>query len=122
MQKYGYVRISFDNCIEELNENIDKSDIFKSIVCLAKSKPLPKLFDHSFMIVNCPEGIYRYESYIGEYKPRKILWNNYKEDLISCAKLFSFDDLLSKWKDIFGVLCDENTKLNLSKIKIVINN
>jgi hypothetical protein len=114
LDKYNYARVSF------MNNNIgaEKHDITYWI----KNKPEPLLFDHSFIILKYnrtvsekKSNIWRIESYIDQYGPRIVDWENYEHDIL---KLLS--DPINAWKKIFGVKCDNI--YNSDNIKVYISN
>jgi hypothetical protein len=82
----GYVRFSFRREEPEATNSIpDLNEITTSLVKIIRTRPKPKLFDHSFVIawMDSPKGYVRLESYIDQYHPRMVIWNSYQEDLSS---------------------------------------
>ena len=131
LDQFNYVTISFYNEIENSNENITNKEIMAGIKDLIfnTKNVKPKLYDHSFVLAKLNNNYIRLESYIFNYKPRQIIWNNYKEDLIKLLStnetieikdFIYLGDIVEVWKNIFNVECDQISSLD--KIKIVINN
>ena len=59
----------------------------------------PTLYDHAFIILKTDQ-IWRLESYISQYNPRRVTWNDYQTDLIQLI-----EDPINVWEKIFGVRC-----------------
>lgn len=115
LDKYEYVQVSFTNESEDIEEETPScEEIVDSFKTYLFSKPPAELFDHAFVLVKL-DSIIRFKSYLGEYGPRTIPWNNYEADLRDL-----FMNPHSKWKEIFGVDCDP--KYNLDRVRIVVNN
>ena len=77
-----------------------------------------RLFDHSFVIVKTDKYL-RFESYIDQYEPRKVIWNTWKKDLLelfTCSNI----EIIIKWEEIFNVKCDPIFDIN--NIEIIVNN
>lgn len=111
----GYVRVSIYDDSEELTiEEHSTAEIIKSIANCIGRHPDPVLFDHSFILLKS-DGYWRFESYIDQYAPRRVPWENYRIDLEDL-----FKDPLHKWEDIFGVKCTQ--RCNMSEVRLVINN
>lgn len=114
---HEYVQVSFSN---DSTEDLDEKracceEIVGSIKTFIFNKPPAELFDHAFILVKKGDSILRLESYLGEYGPRYVPWNNYESDL---RDLFKNPHL--KWKEIFGVDC--NPKYDLHRVTITVNN
>ena len=111
---HDYVRISFhyDGSGEEISSS--PTSVLRSIMEIRKNPPAPLLFDHSFVLFR-NKGIWRFESYLDQYAPRCIPWDNYEPDLIDLFKTPQ-----AKWEEIFGVKC--NPEYDSVKVSIVINN
>ena len=112
----GYVRVSFDDGREEFesyetNQALP-SNILKSFLNVLKNPPPTKLFDHSFLLVKS-DDILRFESYIDQYGPRVVVWNDYRNDLEELVVRPS-----QLWERIFGVLC--TSEYNLAKVTIIV--
>lgn len=117
LDKHEYVQVSFINDANEKIEELESQcceEIINSFKTYLFQKPPAELFDHAFVLVKL-DSIIRFESYLGEYGPRTIPWNNYESDLKDLLK-----NPHTKWKDIFGVNCD--SKYNLENINIIVNN
>lgn len=119
LDTYGYVRVSFYDCeYDDDTEEEEPStiDIAGSIYALIRKPGLPRLFDHSFVLVK-DKDILRFESYLSEYVPRCTPWNSYAEDLRQL-----FKDPLKQWERLFNIKCAPQYQTDYNKIMIVVNN
>lgn len=105
LKQKGYVRVSFMSA--EKSESMSMREaIFR--------KPAPRLFDHSFLMLQ-HKDVLRLESYIDQYAPRMVTWNEWRADLLKLV-----ENPMQEWQRIFEVECIPCEQF--TNVEIVISN
>lgn len=129
LQRYNYVKVSIysNEKINENNNQMMRQKVFESIIQFVDNPSKQKLFDHSFVIASKSftqlndfdsKNIIRFESYLNNYAPRAVEWNNYEEDLVSI--LSDNKNTIENWNSIFGV--DAESVYSRENVEILIEN
>lgn len=104
----------FDNVPEKLEEYA--SDLVHQIVTVLTEVGYIGIhinnnyLDHYFVLCNTTEGVFRIESYSGNYITRIISWDSYDEDLYKLVTYQPSAERLSYWDGLFNVNVIEKEK------------